>query len=151
MPAHRATDIITALKAAITGLATAGSNVSLERDHAWPESTLYAIEIEEGSDEPLQNQSWTLIDSELTVYTTAIYKGPASGAIAALGAMRSEITVALMAWITAGTKPLGIAYCIDLIEGPADEVITETMEYPVSRRRLSWRIQYRRSRTNPTA
>lgn len=150
MADHRATTVMLAVQTVLTGLSGSGDNVTLERDHAWPESVVEAIEIEEGADTPLESP-WAYINSELSFTVTIIYKGASTEAATTLAALRTEVTKALMAWAITGASPIGLAFCYNLIEGPAGDIETRgDGEWPVFRRRLEWRVHYRRSRTDPT-
>lgn len=152
MADHKEKQVIDAFVSTITGLTTAGSNVELERQFDWPPETVYAIEVAQGADDPVDDddQSWGLVTSWTTLFVTLIHKGDKSDAAGALAAMRAEINVALLAYHAAQSSPLGLGFVSDVREVGANPVGTDEFEETESVRIIQWRVRYTRALLDPT-
>ena len=152
MAEHREKTVIDAFVSEITGLATAGANVELERNFQWPSGTVSAIEVEIGRNDPLDDsdQSWPSVYSWAELAVTLIYSGKKSDALKYISAMRAEINIQLMSFHTSGELPLGLSFVSDIMEYAVGEFVTDELDETQTRRTVYWRVKYNRNELNPT-
>lgn len=142
---HRAESIMQAIVGKVTGLVTTGANVTRGRVHA--ADTLPALSVYQGDDSIIAEYAQTLLDCELTFYIEALVKSSTTQIDTLLNQIREEVTVALQTDYTQG-----LAYVLNTVEGnAAAPELSGEGEQPSAMLRMEWRIQYRRSRTNPGA
>jgi len=144
---HRAEQIMQAVVAAVTGLATSGNNVHRGREYALPSnSKLPALLVYMGSDEPLRDDSaWPRMYSDLNV-EVAIARSIEPNYEAQLLASRAEVTQALRADYT-----LGLPFVQEIQERAADEPDYEGDPPRVVFYRLPWAVRYWRPWDDPGA
>jgi len=149
MADHRAEQILQAVVANVTGLATTGNHVT--RARATPQATgaLPALAVYQGPDVPLDAdlQSMQYLDVELTVYIDILVATEAQQVDSLLNQIRVEIARALWA-----DYQQGLSFVIEMREGSADEpMLVGEGERPAASMRTAWIFKYRRSRTDPSA
>ncbi|MFP4560987.1 MAG: hypothetical protein ACLFQ3_06645 [Thiohalorhabdus sp.] len=150
MADHRREQILDAIEGLVTDLATTGSNVWRGLDFVLPDTYLPGLVIFQGDDEPADDDGgsgMTLVDSWLTVRLKACAKDTSEEtAEETLNRIFLEVTQALAADYT-----LGLDFVIDSEEGPTTEPDRDSEgERPVRAAALTWRVKYRRSRTDPS-
>lgn len=146
---HRAEQIVTATMAALTGLATTGSNVFRGRSeaHDLQELELPALLVFEGDDDKLEDllndyQQWA---QEVNIDIVVAEK-LAGAAGTTINQIRAEITQALAADFT-----LGLAFVEAMQEIGAGTPDFAGSDREVAGRRIVWRAEYERSRTDPAS
>lgn len=143
---HKAESAVVAVVGKVTGLATTGSRVYRGRSYPVASDAFPCLLVYQGPERIVQRQLADYVDAEITVYIEARVRSTAGTLETQLNAIREEITVALMADYTQG---VGI---IDTIEDDTDQPeLSGEGEQPVGTLRTSWRLYYRRTRTNPGA
>lgn len=142
---HRAEEIIQTIVTKVTNLATTGANVFRGRAYPTADTQLPGLLIYLGPDRILKNLSQSFVDSELSLSIEARVKSASSQVDTLLNAIRSEITVALMADITQG-----LSYIIETREGDAAAPeISGDGDQPIASMRLEYFVVYRRPFNNP--
>jgi len=141
--AHRAKDIIDAIKTVLTGLNTTGQDVKVSR--AFPSGTFPNLTIYPGQNTIRQNLSNAIMIRELVVRVAIQVNGNPDLLDDQILQIEAEIWRAIMADTTLGLNfiddidPLGLGEP-DLSNG--DEVPTAVVE-------SSWRVVYRHSVSDP--
>jgi len=148
MEKHKAEHIMQAVVAAVTGLATTGSNVSRGRVQPQEVETYNALSVYMGPDTPLVDelQNWTITDSILIVIIDIMVKTNNVQIDTQLNQIRQELTVALFTDYTQG-----LDFILELEEGQTQqpELEGEGSLTSASMRTL-WEFKYRRARNNPS-
>lgn len=148
MPAHKAEQIIVAVVAKLTGLASTGANVFRGRVYELPETSLPALRIFQGTDRAAidgGSSSFRYLDSEISVRVEAVAKTSATQIDTLLNQIRKEVTVALQADVTQG-----LSFVMDTSEGMADIDLDGEGDRPTGVLKMEWSILYRRLRTDPS-
>jgi len=141
---HRAESIMQAVVTNVTGLTTTSTRVS--RGRAYPISDVPALTVEMGQDVvALQNLSY--IDRDLDIVITGHAK-QTTQYDTTLNLIREEVHIALMA-----NRQQGLTnYVLDTMPvGDGAPELSGDGDQPISRQRMTWRIRYRHSVTNPGA
>ncbi len=146
---HRAEQVVQAAMTALTGLVTTGTNVFRGRSeaHDLQEPELPALLVFEGDDDKLTDllndrQQWAQdINIDVVVAETLT-----STAGTTINQIRAEITAALAADFT-----LGLAFVEAIQEIGAGTPDFAGSDREVAGRRIVWRVEYERSRTDPTS
>ncbi|MCP4477837.1 MAG: hypothetical protein GY818_07075 [Planctomycetaceae bacterium] len=140
---HKATQIVDAVKTAVTGLATTGDNVQISR--AFPTGKLPAISITQGSDKVDRIISNSKVDRTLTLTLSIIVQGEADSLDDQATNIEAEIWRAIMADVT-----LGLTHLIDIIpDGLTAFEVSQNNETPSLQAESSWRFVYRHSLADP--
>jgi len=147
--ALRVEQIMVAVLANLTGLATTGANVFRGRVYGLQDTEVPALTIYQGADTPLGDyglENYAFIDSELTIKVTAHVK-TADQAETELNKIRREVHVALMA-----DYQQGLSFVITTIpQGATEPLLLSDGETPTATMDMYWRVQYRSSQTDPGA
>ena len=149
MADHRAEQILQAVVANVTGLATTGNNVTRARATPQAAGALPALAVYQGPDVPLDAdlQSVQYLDVEFTVYIDILVATATQQVDTLLNQIRVEIARALWA-----DYQQGLSFVIEMREGSADEpMLVGEGELPAASMRTAWIFKYRRSRTDPSA
>lgn len=150
MADHRAEQIVAAVLAKVTGLATTGSRAYRGRVEDVPDVQLPALGVFMGQDTPRTDggsSSFRYIDGDLTVYVEAYSKKTLAADIEPqLNQIRKEIAIALQADVTQG-----LAFVLDTQEGEATPDRSGAGDQPAGMLRMAWTLRYRRLRTDPSA
>lgn len=142
---HRAESAVVAVAGKVANLATTGARVY--RGRVYPVTAFPCLLIYQGPERIAQRQLSDFVDAELMVYIEARVQSAADTLETQLNAIREEITVALMADYKQGT-----GFIIDTIEGDTDAPeLSGEGDQPIGTLRTTWRLYYRRTRTNPGA
>lgn len=144
---HRAESVMAAVVTKVTGLTTTGANVYRGKSTPIAEGVNNALRVYMGEDTMLGEYSHSLMDWELTVYVESFARSPTAQIDTQLNLIREQVTIALQADYTQG-----LGYVITTTEGDADEPeLSAEGAQAMGTQRLTWKIHYRRSRTNPGA
>lgn len=147
MAAHRAEQILAAVQTKVTGLTTTASRVDRGRGDDIPAEATPALRVAMGADTVLDGWSPQLIECELEVSVFAHAYDSATNIETLLNLMRKEVTVALTADYT-----LGLAFVSGLTESGAQKPdIGSDAAKPSGRLEMQFKVQYQRSRTDPSA
>ncbi len=147
MADHRAEQIAAAVTTKVTGLVTTGTNVFRSRATVIARTKLPALVVRLISEEIADESVSGLLQRDLTI----AIQGYARSAIEAgletsLNQIRKEITIALQADPTQG-----LAFVIDTNEAATEYELGEEGEQSVGVIKTEWIIEYRSSRTDPSA
>lgn len=148
MADHRAEQIVVAVLAKVTGLTTTGTRVFRGRVYPLQDNEEPGLCVFMGPDNPEEPEAgkFNLIDSMLTVTVSAYVKTSTSQVDTVLNQIRKEVTIALQAVYTQG-----LAFVLDTIEGTATPSLSGEGDKPSGYLNMDWKIQYRRSRLDPSA
>jgi len=143
---HRAEDIMVAVLAKVTGLATTGANVS--RGRSQPVETVPALTLEQGEDSiPDGINNLAVVDRALSVRVIAYVKSNTQFDTA-LNLIREEVYAALMSDRTQGLSNI----VLDTYPMGDDEPeISGDAEKNIGRQVINFEIHYRHSLTNAGA
>ncbi len=142
---HRVEAIIQTVVTKVTSLTTTGTNVFRGRAYPTADGNLPGLLVYLGPDRVLQNLSQSFVDSEIALTIEARVKSASSQVDTLLNAIRSEVTVALLANYTQG-----LAYVLDTEEGDvAAPDISGSGDQPIGSLKMEWRVKYRRPFNNP--
>ena len=149
----RSEQVLAAVAAAVTGLATTGTSVTRARVHEHEASELPALAIYAGDDVPDITDNFGYIDWQLTVLIEAAVSITAEAAGAGttletdLAQIRKEFTIALLA-----DRTLGLSFVHDVIPGPAQKpTLTGEGGLPVGFQITQFQVIYRTSYLDPSA
>ena len=93
---HRVEQIMDAFEAAVTGLATAGTDVKRDDAYQFDDSVQAAIRLHQGACIKLSQTTPTVSDWALTVYVLAVGKEtPSENALTVVNRINREIVVAM--------------------------------------------------------
>ena len=149
MADHRAEQIMDAVKTAITGLTTTGTNVVRDRTYPLGPTKKSGLSLYQGADSPAStaDQSWVELDValEFTIDIQVIIQSD-TNVSQQLNLIRKEIVIALAADITQG-----LSFVINTIEGIAETPDIDNLTQPVAIQVYNWSVHYVRSRTDPSA
>lgn len=144
---HRAESIVEAVKTKVTNLTTTAARVYRGRVYPLQSAELPGLLVYLGADKILRYLSQGQVDSLVTVHIDAVVKSITTQVDTLLNTIREEITVALQQ-----DYRQGLAYVIDTHEnGAGAPEMSGDADQPTAVMRLSWDIEYRRSRANPGA
>lgn len=147
MADHRAEQIMAAVQALVTNLATTQARVDRGRDDDIPATGTPALRVSMGDDlvvDPWTNQ---LLDSDLELSIFAIAHDSATNIETLLNKIRKEVNVALVADHT-----LGLAFVHAIVErGARRPSLSGEAAKPTGSMELQYQVKYRRSRTDPSA
>lgn len=149
MADHRREQILAAVTAAVTGLATTGANVQRGRVYPVAEGVDTALTVYQGADAPVDalDLNWHLTDRALVVYVEAHARAAAGVLDGVLNQVEKEVVIALEA-----SPTLGLDFVYDLEQGESEEPeLSGEGAKPVGSLRMHWAVKYRRSRTDPSA
>lgn len=147
MAAHRAEQIMAAVQAAVTGLATTGQNVDRGVASEIAPDKLPALRVSMGDDPIVDPYSQQLLDSDLDLSIFGCALDSATNIETLLNLVRKEVNVALMA-----NQTLGLAFVHSIIElGARRPRLAGDVAKPAGAIELLYRVKYRRSRTDPSA
>jgi len=147
MAEHRVEQILAAVTALVTGLATSGANVDRGRDSEIPAEKTPALRVYLGQDLIVDPWAQSLLDSEVEVGIQAAVHDSATNVETLLNRMRKEVNIALVADFT-----LGLAFVQAIVEvGAARPQLSGELAKPAASMDLLYRVKYRRSRTDPSA
>jgi len=147
MADHRAEQILAAVQAAVTGLATTGANVDRGRDAEIPEASTPALRVYMGGDDIGDPWAQALLDSELEVGVMAKVFDSATNVETLLNRIRKEVNVAIEADYTLGLSFVQIVNEL----GASKPLISEALAKPAATIDFYYRVRYRRSRGDPSA
>jgi hypothetical protein len=147
MADHRAESIILAVVAKVTSLTTTGARVFRGRVYPLQDSEEPGLCVFMGPDNPDEvAETFNIINSMLTITVAAYVKTSASQVDTVLNQIRKEVTIALQV-----DNTQGLIYVLETIEGPATPSLSGEGDKPSGYLNMDWKIQYRRSRLDPSA
>mgnify|MGYP000959754656 CR=1 FL=1 len=147
MADHRAEQILAAVQALVTGLATTGTNVDRGREDDIPAAKTPALRVSMGDDLMVDPWSSQLLDSDLDVSVFALAHDSATNIETLLNRIRKEVNVAL-----AADHTLALAFVLAIVEvGARKPILAGESSKPAGSMELQYRVRYRRSRTDPSA
>lgn len=145
---HRAEQVLSALEATLTGLATTGTNV--ERARVYPTSDYPALTINMGLDQTLGeggSNNLAFVDRELQIVVRGHVKHYSTNIETLLNRVKSEVYAAIMVDPTL-SKPFIIS--IYLVGDTAPETSSES-DQPSATVEMQWNCIYRHSFTSTEA
>jgi hypothetical protein len=149
MADHRAEQVMAAVMGKLTSppLATVpAAQVLRGRGEEVAAELTPALRVYMGADPIVDPWAPQLIDSELEVFIEAKVHDAATNVETLLNQVRKEVNIALAADYT-----LGLGFVHAIVElGPARPQISGDMAKPAASMEMSYRVKYRRSRTDPS-
>jgi len=147
MALHRAEQIVAAMQALVTGLATTGTRVDRGRGEPIAEGNTPALRVAMGADTIVEPWVQQLLDSDLDVTVEAFVHDSAANVETLLNQIRKEVNIALVADYT-----LGLAFVLAIVElGATRPQVSGDLAKPAAAMELQYRVKYRRSRLDPSA
>lgn len=149
MADHRAEQVLAAVQAAVTGLATTQARVDRGRDDDIDATLTPALRVAMGDDLSIDPWAQSLVDSNLEVSVFAHVHTSAENVETILNRIRKEVTVALLA----GNPPaLGLSWVHAIVEVGAVMPDKNTAgAKPSGKLELKYIVKYRRSVADPSA
>ena len=143
---HKAEQILDAVVANLTGLATTGDNIKRGRVAPLDDAKTAAISVYTGPDVPVNDSGWHEIQSVLTVYVDCHAKSNDEQIDQILNRIREEITVAMWA-----DYQQGLSFIEGMNEDDAEAPdIDGEGGYVTGRMRTTWIFTYTRNRFDPS-
>ena len=147
MADHKAEQIMVAFTAAVTGLATTGTNV--KRDRVYPFTSLPALSVFQGDDVPVPyvNRNYSIDDFTLNIIIEIHVSNPDTTPISTtLNQIRKEIIIAIQADPLLGLS----SFVLDTEEGTASRPLIEHVDKTNATQQMDFTVKYRRSRLDPS-
>lgn len=146
MANHRAEQILAAVQTKVTGLTTTGTHVDRGRGDDIPAENTPALRVAMGADTILDPWSPQVLECELEVSVFGYAYDSATNIETLLNQIRKEVTIALTADFT-----LGLAFVEGLTEQGAQKPdIGSDAAKPSGRLEMQFKVQYQRTRTDPS-
>lgn len=142
---HRAEQIMAAVHAAVTGLATTGAAAYRAREESVEIDKAPAVAVWQSDEEILSELSHDQQIVGLNINIDAVSALIGDGVVTELNQIRAEVTAAL-----AGNYTLGLAFVHGIAEVKTEDPDKSVQgDRPVATMRMRWLATYRRSRTDP--
>ena len=143
----RAEQIVVAVLAKVTGLATTSTRVT--RGRVYAHETVPALTVAQGADSPVDTRtgSSVFLDSELDITITAHVKSSSAQVDTTLNQIRKEVHIALMADVTQG---LAFVYLTDP-RGASAPSLSGDSDKPTAVMDMTFTFRYRHSYTDASA
>ena len=154
MADHLREQIMGALVTKLTGLTTTGANVFRLRLYPQESANLPSLNLLQGDEEIIEDETYDFIDRVLTVTVEARVKSGTVQLDQTLNLIAKEVTVALAADITQGVTGLikseeGGTSQPEIAAG--DEAGDTGTNKPVALMEMTWLFYYRTTRADPSA
>lgn len=141
---HRAEQIMAAVHAAVTGLATTGSAAYLSREESIEIDKAPAVAVWQSNEDILSELSHDQLIVGLNINIDAVSALIGDGVVTELNQIRAEVTAAL-----AGNYTLGLDFVHDIAEVKTEEPEKSVQgDRPHATMRMRWLATYRRSRVD---
>ena len=148
MADHRAEQIMDAVVAKLTGLATTGANVTRGRVYNIERQAIPHLSIYRGENRPVADadQNMAFSDWVLAVNIEAVVKSATSQIDEVLAQIEKEVTIALKA-----DRTQGLEFVLDTMEaGSSEPALDGDGDQPVATMIMQFLFKYRRSITDPS-
>jgi len=147
MADHRVEQIIDAVKAAVTGLATTSANVERGRFQSVEGSKTAELTVTQGASSPAQEPNVAFQYPAIEVVITAHAKGQDGTVESTINQIAKEVYIAMMA-----DRQLGLPeFVIDTEWLGNSEPSLSTMEKPTMSMEMRFSVQFQHSYTDPSA
>lgn len=145
MADHKAEQIMVAALAAVTGLATTGTQVYRGRVNPLSETVSNALSLYQGADTK-EGEDYPTSIRLLSIYIDIHTKSPTEQVETRLNQISKEVSIAMLA-----TRGLGLGFVIDVEEVGSDEPeLSGDADQPDAKQRMTWHIEYRRMTNDPS-
>jgi len=142
---HKVEQVLDAIVALVTGLTTTVANVTRGRVSKLTDTTSSALSVYQGADNT-DDYNWPSVYSSLTVYIDIHVKDSSEQIDQVCNRIRKEINIAVMAVDT-----LGLVFVKDVNEeGAAEPDLSGDSNKPTAVMRVTYKIEYNRSVTDPS-
>lgn len=142
---HKVEQMLDAVVPLVTDLTTTGSNVKRGRVSPLSESISSALSVYQGEDNT-ENYNWPSVYSSLNVYIDIHVKDSSEQIDQVCNRIRKEINIAIMA-----VDRLALPFVTDVEEeGASEPELSDGSNKPIAVMRVTYKIKYNRSVTDPS-